>query len=207
MTCKASQKEPSTTFALRKSAGLPPTTFAQRKSGGGFTLVEMLVSMAVFLIIGGAIINLLFSAIAAQRNTLAKQEVVDQISFTAEYMSRAIRQAQKDLVGACLTSGTKLNYEVLPGGELRFLDRDNTCREFSLATNAIQERRSTNHEATNLEPGIALTSSNIEVGAMRFFIQGEEQIDTLQPRVTFFVDAEDLQLQTTISQRRFDVQE
>jgi len=177
----------------------------------GFTLVEMLVSMTIFLIIGGGVMNLLFSAIDVQRSTLAKQEVVEQISFTAEYMSRAIRQGQKDLTptGECLTSTT--NYEVQPGGELRFLDKGNTCREFKFdaGSNAIQERRSMNHEATNFHSWIALTSHNIEVSGMTFAILGELQPpgDILQPRVTFVIDVEDVLLQTTISQRRFDIQE
>ena len=158
--------------------------------------------------------NLLFSAIDVQRTTLAKQEVVDQVSFVAEYMSRAIRQAEKDLVDNCLMLGGVVgNYKVLSGGELRFLDKDGFCREFSYdsATNAIQERRALNDTEASLlsEPWIALTSQNIEVSGMTFVILGELQPpgDNLQPRVTFFIDAEDLQLQTTISQRKFDVQE
>ena len=178
----------------------------------GFTLVEMMVSITIFLIIGGAVLNLLFSAIALQRSTLDRREVVDQISFVAEYMSRAIRQAEKDLLDTCLALGAIGNYRVLTGGEvLLFLDKDMKCREFSfdVATNSIQERRSMTSLATGLEPPVALTSDNIEVNEMRFFLQGEEQppVDTLQPRVTFFIDVEGLQLQTTISQRRLDVQE
>ena len=174
--------------------------------------MEMIVSMAIFLIIGGAVLNLLFSAIALQRSTLAKQEVVDQISFMTEYMSRAIRQAEKDLLDTCLTLGAIGNYRVLAGGKvLLFLDKDGFCREFSFhsPTNAIQERRSTDGTVGNLNPPVALTSDNIEVNEMRFFLQGESQppVDTLQPRVTFFIDVEGLQLQTTISQRRLDVQE
>lgn len=176
----------------------------------GFTLVEMLVALAVFLLIGGLAFNLLVSSIASQRKALKDQAVVDQISFVAEYMSRAIRQAEKDLADECLASGADLlNYKVLAGGQtLRFLDKDKICREFSFdsVALAIQERRSSDQTAT-FGPWVALTSNDIDVGDLRFFIQGEEQTDQKQPRVTFFIDAQGLRLQTTISQRRFDVVE
>lgn len=158
--------------------------------------------------------NFLFSAIDIQRKTLAKQEVVEQISFVAEYMSRAIRQAEKDIppIGSGGCVGLSENYDVDIGGEwLLFLDKDGFCREFSFhsPTNAIQERRSADATAGSFNPPVALTSANIEVSGMTFVILGELQppFDLLQPRVTFFIDAEDVQLQTTISQRRFDVQE
>jgi len=177
----------------------------------GFTLVEMLVAVAVFVLIGGVTLNLSFSSIIGQRDKLENQVFVDQISFVAEYMSRAIRQARKDLAASCLaTSG--VNYELGTSGTtriLRFLDRDNKCREFLFdwSAHAIGERIATNEELANLGLPVALTSSNVEVQDMYFFIDGEDQTDDKQPRVTLFIDGQGLQLQTTISQRRFDVLE
>jgi len=60
----------------------------------GFTIPELLVALFMFsLIIGGAT-NLLLSGIAAQRSSLAMQELLDQSSFVAEYMTRALLKPQ-----------------------------------------------------------------------------------------------------------------
>ena len=82
----------------------------------GFTLVEILVALGIFLLVGGVAFQFLFSSFAAQRTALGRQTLVDQLSFVVEYMSRAVRDAEKDLLDQCLTSGTHLNYEVLAGG-------------------------------------------------------------------------------------------
>ena len=80
----------------------------------GFTIPELLVAMLVFsLVIGGAT-NLLIAGLAGQRRSLAMQELLDQSSFVAEYMTRAVRQAQKELFvplppDACLST-RGLNY-------------------------------------------------------------------------------------------------
>ena len=182
------------------------------KKEQGFTLLEMLVSLVVFVLIGGAAFNLLVAAIAGQRAALTNQTVVDQISSAAEYMSRAIRQAKKDIADLCLTSGTHVNYEVSGGGKaLRFLDKEGFCREFSFASGAIREQKSADGTAAGLaaSPIVLLTSDDIVIQGLQFFIQGQAQppADTLQPRVTFFIDAQGLELQTTVSQRKFDVQE
>ena len=187
----------------------------------GFTLVEILVALAIFGIIISTTTGLLFSSIIIQRNALASQVLADQMSFVAEYISRAARQAEKDLTGPaqCLTSGTKLNYEVLGGGQIfRFLDKNNICREFSFdaVNEIIQERRSLNH-TNNFGAYIPLTSDDIRVNNFAFFVTGAPQAVRTQPRVTFFIDATtksqksegqvSIQLQTSISQRRFDVVE
>ena len=119
--------------------------------------------------------------------------------------SSAIRVQAREgerLVARC-TSQHK-NRQIRSGNHVKLGPRAQNTNLFPAGTNAIQERRSTNNtEGGFIVPWIALTSSNIEVSAMRFSIQGEQQppVDTLQPRVTFFIDAEDLQLQTTISVR------
>ena len=182
------------------------------KTEQGFTLVEMLVALAVFVLIGGAAVNLVVSSIAGQRAAFADQTVVDQISSVVEYVSRAIRQANKDLTGLCIASGT--NYGIPGGGQtgqaLRFRDKEGFCREFSfnIATSAIQERKSrVANGAVAFDAFIPLTSNDITIRGVWFFIQGEDQMDNLQPRVTFFIDTQGLQFQTTVSQRKFDVQE
>ena len=182
----------------------------------GFTLVELLVAFFIFALIVGATINLAVSGIAGQRQALATQEVIDETSFVAEYMSRAVREADKDIVPNCVaTKG--LNYELFDDNadgkdeRVRFLDRDGLCREFLFETNQIKEKISTNDEAANLGAAEPLVSDDVTVTDLIFQELGASQTDTEQPRLTFFIalkaGEQPIRLQTTVSQRKFDVPE
>jgi len=177
----------------------------QKKGEQGFTIPELLVAVLVFsLVIGGAT-NLLLSGIAGQRSSLAMQELLDQSSFVAEYMTRTLRQAQKDLGPTCLAT-RGLNYEVTQSGGVKFLNIQGQCQELFLEEGRIKER---------LPAEQFLTSDNLVVTSLKFLLQGESQDDNLQPRVTFAFEIEGkgvkqesrpkLQFQTTISQRNVDV--
>jgi prepilin-type N-terminal cleavage/methylation domain-containing protein len=173
----------------------------------GFTMPELLVALLVFsLVIGGAV-NLLISGIGGQRKSLAMQELLDQASFTSEYMSRALRQGQKDLGPTCL-SARGLNYEIAQGGQrVKFLNVQGQCQEFFLEVGRIKESLGAEQQF--------LTSDNLTVTSLKFLLQGESQDDNVQPRVTFAFEIEGqgavsasrpkLQFQTTISQRNIDV--
>ena len=105
----------------------------------GFTITELLVSVVVFTLVIGAAVNLLLSGIGAQRNSLARQELLDQASSVAEYMTRALRQAQKDLGPTCLST-RGLNYEITQGGEgVKFINIQGQCHEFFLESSRIKE--------------------------------------------------------------------
>ena len=47
----------------------------------GFTIIEMVVVMAVFLFIVGAAISIFISVIQNQRRVLAEQQTLNQISY------------------------------------------------------------------------------------------------------------------------------
>ena len=170
----------------------------------GFTLPELLVSLFIFsLAILGAV-SLLISAIGVQRRAGAQQELMDQASYLAEYMSRALRQAQKDLTGSCLTvSGAGFNYEITQGGQgIKFINRLGQCQEFFLDVDAqrLKERISPQESY--------ITSDNLKVTLLGFNVSGAGQGDDLQPRATFAIELNgEVRIQTTVSQRKIDVPE
>jgi prepilin-type N-terminal cleavage/methylation domain-containing protein len=173
----------------------------------GFTLIEVLVVMAIFSIAIGSITGIFISGLSSQRRILAEQDILNQLSYVIEYMGRAIRMAKKDDIRIgdtekhCL-SGEKVNYEVNPEKtKITFRNYQNQCQSFYLDSNQIFEDK----DGTIL----ALTSPKIKVNTLKFEVSGESQTDNLQPRVTIFMEVErggrKLQLQTTISQRDLDV--
>ncbi|MBI2642531.1 MAG: prepilin-type N-terminal cleavage/methylation domain-containing protein [Candidatus Wildermuthbacteria bacterium] len=185
----------------------------------GFTIIELMVALFIFTLIGAGAANLLLTATASQRDSLTTQEVLSKTSTLGEYMSRALRGAKKELnipPQNCLTTiGRGYNYE-LNAERIRFLNRENLCQEFYLSGTEILERKSTDDKAQNFGQAVALTSSDVNVLALRFSLLGEGQQDSLQPRATVYFQVQSqgskpeaqniIHFQTTISQRNFDVE-
>lgn len=165
----------------------------------GFTLVEMLVTIAIFSIVVSTTIGFFLSAVRAQRKNFANQEILDQISYVLEYMGRALRMANKDLTGSCISSG--YNYYQIPNG-IKFLDSEGNCTEYYLENNQLKKKIGTEIWQ--------LTSPKIKINQFKINLLGQSQQDNLQPRLTIFIEAEKgegkIQIQTTISQRSPDFQ-
>ncbi len=195
---------------LRKEFSI---AFKRNKSGGGFTLIEMLVAMAIFSTVMGIITGIFITGIRQQKMALDSQIVLDQTSYTLEYMSRALRFAKKQLDGdpVCL-SGSDLNVETTRGGSgIKFINhlQDDDCQEFFLENNQIKYRRKIGQPEENSLP---LTSVKLEVASFKFDLAGEWQTDDLQPRITIFSEiksagasGQSQKIQTSISQRNLDV--
>jgi len=182
-----------------------------KKLSKGFTIVELLVAVLIFSLVGGATLNLLVSGISSQRNALARQTLIDETSFLAEYVSRALRQARKELSSplACLST-RGLNYESISPERIKFIARDGQCREIFFESIAgfgtIKERIGTGTPAE-------LVSDDLDVEELSFALQGANQTDNFQPRATVSFhmkvrgEKPEIFFQTTISQRSFDVQQ
>lgn len=186
-------------------------------NSSGFTLIEILVVIAIFSIIIGIFSGLLGAAIRSQRQNLASQKVLNQSSYAMEYMSRAMRMAKKDDIeidGAtvnCLPE-SKANYATTTTGQggVRFRNYNNICQEFYLENNQIREDKG----GTISD----LTSSELQVNEFNINLIGAQQPpdDINQPRVTMSLRLENpgaapeippqIRIQTTISQRDLDIQ-
>lgn len=167
----------------------------------GFTLVEIMVAVAVFMVLIVIFADFFTSAIQAQRKALASQEVIDNVSYNLEYMSRAIRMAKKDKQEDCIEKNH--NYELTQGGRgLKFLNYKGDCQEFYWND---QDKRL--YERREGQEGIPLTPAKFEV--FDFIIEGEEtwgqEEPFSQPIVKIFLEIEELKIQTAISQRDLNI--
>jgi len=183
-----------------------------------FTLVEILVALAVFNLIVGAVLTIFVSAISAQRKTLASQELLDQTSYVLEYLSRTIRMAKKDLAGACLTT-VGANYQTnLEENRIRFLNYQDKCQEFFLDGNQIMENKSQDNTAAGFANPLYLTSPKLKIISFKIGpSESWDQEDNLQPRLILFLGAKgagqkpeqqpEIKIQTTISQRNLDIRQ
>jgi len=183
-----------------------------------FTLIEIMVAVAIFAILLTTFTGFFLSAVQTQRKALASQELIDNVSYNLEYMSRAIRMARKDMAGSCLTTA-KYNYETnAERNKIRFLNYQNKCQEFflDLEDSQLKEHKSIDNSAANFEAPLPLTPVNLEVvsfqlGPSDSWGQGQET----QPRVTLYLEIKGkgekpelqpkIKIQTTISQRNLNV--
>lgn len=174
----------------------------KNKNCKGITLIEILIAISIFSVIVTGAINLFSSLIKSQKDLLDRAYVLNALSYTTEYMAKAIRMAQKDIIGNCIGSGN--NFVLQGNSSIKFLNNNNECQEFFLENNAFKVRKL----------GITqnLTPLNITVESLNFVLSGESQSDNLQPKVSFSLKAKVLNskapsliIQTTISQRMLDV--
>jgi len=73
----------------------------------GFTIIELVVVMAVFLFVVGAAMTIFISIVSNQKKVLSEQQVLNQVSYAQEYMSKALRMAKVALTAsdlACMGS-------------------------------------------------------------------------------------------------------
>ncbi len=188
----------------------------------GFSLIELLVAITIFIIVIGAITSMFVSAIKIQRYVLASQYLLDQSSYAMEYTSKVLRMAKKDLTGVsgCIPQFTNYAWDTVPGEtsdgllfekELATAPPSLICKGFFLEDSQLKD----------YEPGrgvLPLTSANrlevLDFGVAGFG-WGQPPADTLQARVTMTLGIRALgnepqpkiRLQTTISQRDLDLKE
>lgn len=201
-------------------------TFKEKLSSAGFSLIELLVAMTIFIVVIGAILGMFVSAIKIQRYVLSSQYLLDQSSYAMEYMSKGLRMAKKDLTGSCIPAFTNYNWGMVSGGtfvdglvfkkEASGTPPSLKCKEFFLESGQLKDYED--------DRGVLpLTSANkLEVLDFSVTDFGWAQPgllvpsgDNLQPRLTMSLGIKALggdpqpmiRLQTTVSQRDLDVKE
>ena len=182
----------------------------------GYTLIEVLVSVAIFGVVLAGPTGLFVLSLRNQNMSLALGETIDNTSHAVEYISRALRMARKDRTGDCITQNYNFENPGADTSKIRFLNYQGFCLEFSLdeTTNQIMQKKSTDETNANFDSGAFLTSDDLEIDSFQFLILGGGQYDNIQPRVSMVfhiakgsagTDLPDINVQTTISQRNLDV--
>lgn len=174
------------------------------KADRGYTLVELLVSIAVFSIVVVINTNMFLNAISGQRKAIASQNVSDSTRYAMEIMTKEIRIGAVDsfvlnnpsdisFVSNSENRATQILRFVLDNRQVKF--DDNFNGDFSDMTNAR-----------------AITSTqNTNVISLNFDINNIAK----QPKITILMNVEskntpqntrdEIYLQTTISPRELNL--
>jgi len=160
----------------------------------GFTLIEMIVVMAVFLFIVASAIGIFISVIKSESQILSQQQALSQISYIEEYMSRAIKSAvpaTSDESNCIATAGQVYSFSGADTNGfhtgIRFLNSSdvkvvlgvsyNACDEFDLnaITGILEEKKAygPNYDM-NANP-VPISSSDFKISSIRFAVDGLNQ--------------------------------
>lgn len=181
----------------------------------GFTLIEMIVSMSIFIITILIIVGALISLENASRKARTVRVVTDNMSAALDSMSRNVRMgtylhcgcnAPYDVPMNCpMTNDEGAGGDVCLAFESQRGDPSISTDQYVYRLNANRIERSTDGGATFL----ALTAPELNVTTLRFYVSGTEYDDN-QPYVTMVIrgqasttpkTATDFNIQTTIGER------
>ena len=193
---------------------LPPTTYHPASSAGrlqpsrGFTLVEMLVSISVFMVVMTVAAGSLMSVIDANNKAQALKSAINNLNFAIESMAKEIRVGSNySCVGAC-SEGVD-NIKFLSSRDINKNSSIDDYVTYKLDSESIKRCVNTGGvcSATDFTQMTAKGVKIDSVRGLKFYIVG-----TNPARVLITISGEagtktklktKFNLQTTVSQRSF----
>jgi len=178
--------------------------YKKLKMKKGFTLIEMVVSVALFTVVVVVSTGALMTIIDANRKARSLQTVMDNLNFAMESMSRNLRTGYSYECGG--TSGN------CPNGKdsIVFTDQngDSVEYEFSESSDLGSITISKNGAMAK-----SITSPEVDIDSLLFYVTGLDVGDNRQPLLTISISGTagsdestktTFSIQTTISQRKVD---
>lgn len=164
-------------------------------SQAGFTLVELMVSLSLFVIVVLAAVSSLYTVNNSARKVTAMRTVLDNLNFAMESMSRTIRTGTEVVCGGsennfgtnnCSFSGNigadRLMVKSTLGAFENVEYRYNNVNGKGRIEKCIQDA------SGNCVDWLALTAPEIDVKNLQFFVDGADPTDEKQPSVIIFVE-------------------
>ncbi len=190
--------------------------FSQNKNASGFTLVEMMVSLALFTIVSTVTVGALLSLIGGNQRLVKQQTLTSSAIFSLDNMTREIRTGNYYYCGSNSISrpaGTVLD---CANGDTEMSFIESSARSTSggrvayyFSRNSLYRKIGTDPEEKILPDDVRLTTDS------RFYVTGTPTLtnggNVEQPTVTVIMVIEgteetaEITLQTTITQRSLDI--
>lgn len=185
-----------------------------RNSIKGFTLIEMMVSVALFSMVMLVGMSALFTLVAENRRAQALNSVITDLNFTLESIARTIRTGYdyrcNFSIGAdCNDGSDRVEITtIINDVEFRVQYRYRTS-----GGRGFIERRLIEKSTSASNGWVEITSNNVDIKNFRFFVFGASPSDVFQPRVMISLSGKaqrdeasaEFSVQTTITQRVIDL--
>ncbi len=184
---------------------------------GGFSLVEMLVAIAVFMSIMTIAISALITIISANKKAQAIKSTVDTVNFAMETISRDMR------VGSsykCLAEDTPGSDCLGGSNSVQYTNSDGVTTTYTFNKDTGPVITETKSDSPNTPIALISRDSNVNIDNMTFYVIGADCESGVgpscggvktQPRVIITIsgsisvngssDVSSFNLQTSISQR------
>ncbi len=171
-----------------RKARFPYTLFSipDTRSRRGFTLVEMLVAVALFSVVMLTAGVTLVSLVYANRKAQAIQSTMNNLNIALDGMVRSIRSgsnyrcgSQTTSPGDCARGGTVIYFTPF-GGDPKKLNQD-WAYIYNPSTGVISKTTD-----GNINDAIPIIAPEVTIASMTFYVVGtapESLGDTLQPKV------------------------
>lgn len=189
----------------------------RRYNQGGFTLIELMVALTLFVIVVLAAVSSLYTVNNASRRVESMRTVLDNLNFAMESMSRTIRTGYEYTCGGIGQTIQNCNFENSNGTDKLYLKTAlgiDSEIEYSWIINADGKgqivKRVYDTGSSSWSNAIAITAPEIDIQGFAFYVDGAESGDSTQPSVMIFAQGvastEDqnsapFAVQTYISQR------
>ncbi|MEX0935033.1 MAG: type II secretion system protein [Candidatus Paceibacterota bacterium] len=167
----------------------------QNDNKRGYTLIELLVSLGIFMIVMTVAMGSLFTIISANKRARALQLSFDNLHFAIDEMSRDVRTGNDYVFSG---SGNDCNSSFV----FSFSNSSDTAISYRCDSGRVQKRIGGGSYVDITAPEITVTSFHVY------------DRSTSQPRAVIVIGGEveaengvvsDFNLQTTISQRKLDL--
>ena len=169
----------------------------------GFTLIELMVSISLFIIVVIVLIGSLYTVNDASRKVQAMRTVMDNLNFAMEAMGRTIRTSENiscNGFGNCPLSGagsTLIAMDSTLGEyrrvEYRLVQANGRGMIQKKSTGLILDTSTPNPQDYMLDVGDvldwqAITAPEIDIDALKFYVDGASRTDEKQPSVMIKLD-------------------
>lgn len=146
----------------------------RRPDAGGYTLLELIVSVGLFSLVMLIVLSAYLTLIHLDRKARATTDVMTNLTFVVESMTREIRTGRDY---KCNTTGTNCSS---PGTSFSFTD--------SRGRTIIYTRSASNQVNISVNNAVsALTDPRVTVNVLNFYVRGVGTAgpDYVPPQVTF----------------------
>ncbi len=180
-----------------------PYTLHPKLSSRGFTLIEMVVAISLFSVVVLVSVSAMLAIADANKKANATRVVMDNVNFAMENMGRNIRTGYNYScagAGDCVSGGTSISFTDQKGNTIVYSWSENGS---GLGSITIRKNSGT---------PVGITSPQVDVDNLTFYVSGTSSSDGLQPRALITLrgtaqigkETTSFNIQSTVSQRKVD---
>jgi prepilin-type N-terminal cleavage/methylation domain-containing protein len=201
----------------------PPTSSIVRIRARGFTLIELMVSMAIFISVLFIAMGAVYSAQSVSVQLEQNQVILDGVNLAVEVMTRDIRYGSTFYCGTPpATSPVPSNdcaYGASSGANAIAFKPANTLtgsinpsfdRVVYYISNGIIYKNETPGGDVNLSKTYQITTPDVKISQLTFYVQGAipstNSLDYNQPVITVIIQGQTIPPKTTVTPVTFKVQ-